>query len=72
MIKSWIDLSTNPMTRADQKKSKFWGKVGVAYNRYAPNTVAKRTKKITMPVGTRLLYWYPSGAVVWGRHIEQT
>jgi len=46
LVESWINISTNPITGADHKKSKFWNKVAIAFNRYAPEWATKRTGKI--------------------------
>jgi len=36
LVKSWINVSTNALTGADQKKSGFWTKVAQAFNQAAP------------------------------------
>jgi len=46
LVESWINVSTNPITGADHKKSRFWNKVEILYNRYAPERAIKRTGKI--------------------------
>jgi len=46
LVESWINVSTNPITGTDHKKSGFWNKVALPYNRYALDRVAKRSVKI--------------------------
>jgi len=67
---SWINASTNPITGTNHKKLEFWSKVALVYNRYASDGTTKRMVRFTMPIGTRLHYWYPNGPILWGRHTE--
>jgi len=46
LVESWINVSTNPITGVDHKKSGFWNKVAIAFNRYALEGATKRTGKI--------------------------
>ena len=45
LVKSWINVSTNPITGADQKKSGFWTKVADAFNEARPNGATKKPPK---------------------------
>jgi len=45
LVKSWINVSTNLLTGADQKKSDFWTKVTQAFNQAAPTGSAKKPPK---------------------------
>ena len=45
MVKSWINVSTDPVTGVDQKKSSFWTKVAFAFNQAALSGSAKKTAK---------------------------
>ena len=45
-MKSWINVSTSPLTRADQKKFGFWTKVAYVFNQNAPNGAAKKASKM--------------------------
>jgi len=52
-VKSWINVSTNPITTVDQKMSGFWTKVSFVFNQHAANVVAKKTSKVFVTlVGT--------------------
>jgi len=42
LVKSWINVSTNPLIGADQKKFGFWTKVTQAFNQAAPSGSAKK------------------------------
>ena len=66
MVELWIIVSTNPITATDHKKSAFWNKVALAYNRYVPNGRQRELVRFAMHVGTGLHHWYPNGAVLWG------
>jgi len=33
LVESWINVSTNSITKADHKKLDFWNKVALVYNR---------------------------------------
>jgi len=46
LVELWINVSTNPITGGNHKKSGFWNKVAILYNRCAPKGVTKRTGKI--------------------------
>jgi len=46
LVESWINVSTNPVIGADHKKSGFWNKVTLTYNRYPPDRAVKRTGKM--------------------------
>jgi len=41
----WINVSTDPITGTDQKKSGFWTKVALAFNQAAPTESAKKPAK---------------------------
>jgi len=45
-VKLWINVSTNPITRANQKKSGFRAKVAQAFNQEAPSGSVKKPPKI--------------------------
>ena len=45
LVKSWINISTNPLTGADSKKFGFWTKVACVFNQTAPNGAAKKPPK---------------------------
>jgi len=42
LVKLWINVSTNPLTGANQKKSDFCTKVAHAFNQAAPSGAAKK------------------------------
>jgi len=46
LVTSWINVSTNPLIGADQKKTGFWTKIASAYNQHAPDGAAKRSAKV--------------------------
>ena len=46
LVKSWINVSTNPITGADQKLAGFWTKVASIFNQHAPDSASKRTGKV--------------------------
>ena len=45
LVKSWINVSTNPLTRVDQKKYGFWTKVAHAFNQATPSDATKKPPK---------------------------
>jgi len=71
LVKSCINVSTNPLTVADQKKSSFWTKVAYVYNQNAPNGFAKKASKMLNSLWNWELHWCPSDVDVWRRHIQR-
>jgi len=55
LVKSWINVSTNPLTGADQKKSGFWTKVTYIFNQNAPNGAVKNHRRCSTLIETRQL-----------------
>ena len=46
LVKSWIIVSTNPITKVDQKLASFWTKVAYTFNQHIPDGVTKRMGKV--------------------------
>jgi len=46
LVKSWTNVSTNPLIGADQKKSGFWTKVTHIYIQHPPSGASKRTSTV--------------------------
>jgi len=69
LVELWINVCTNPIIGAHHKKSGFWNKVAILFNRYAPEGATKRTGT---HVGIGLHHWYPNGAVLLQRRTKST
>jgi len=72
LVKLWINVSTNPLTGSDQKKSGFWAMVAQAFNQAAPSGSVRNHQKSLTPVEIGLLHWCQSGVGVWRRHIGRS
>lgn len=46
LVHSWINTSATSIMGTNQRKLSFWGKVVIAFNKYDPAGIARRTRKI--------------------------